>query len=187
VTLFSGLSEQICSDAFDLVKPVIAVGSGLGTESGSINKHAGSVVVLNPAIPYEPKYRQAFANGNFNDLVLWERQVGNPRAYDLAKYTGIARAKAFTSYLTGLPSHQVQQQFPALYVPGMTKWGGSAVAGSGPMRLIVAFSGVQWNFDQMISEMMISAIQALCHEQMREVMESDEPMITAGSGEPGWW
>jgi len=116
-------------------------------------------------------------NGSFSDLVLWENPFGNTSEHDIDKYIAIAYAKAFTSYLTGLPSHQVQQVMPSLYVPGMTKWGGSAIAGTGPMRLITAFSGVQWNFDQMISEMMISAIQALCHEQMREIMASDEAMI----------
>lgn len=170
---FSGLDEMLCADAFDIIMPTISQAA----DRGVINKMAGHVVVLDPAVPYEPMYRNTIEDGSIDELVLWERSFGASEVYDLGKYTEIARAKAFTSYLTGLPSHLVQQQFPSLYVPGMTKWGGSAVAGIGHIRLITAFSGVQWYFDQMISEMMISAIQALCHEQMREVMDSDEAMI----------
>ncbi len=175
---FTGLTPHLCSAAYDIVAPAVLAAA----KAGTINKCAGSVVVLNPAIPYEPKYQgaidpQGMASDSFFDLVLWENPFGDIGRYDIDKYIAIARAKAFVSYLTGLPSHLVQQQFPSLYVPGMTKWGGSAVAGVGPMRLIVAFSGVQWHFDQMISEMVVSAIQAVCHEQMRTVMASDEAMI----------
>lgn len=178
MTNFTGLTRRLCFDAYKIIRPTVLAAA----EAGTINKCAGSLVVLNPGIPYEPKYRNAIgADGVIDDkffgLVLFENTFGDNTVHDIDKYVAIARAKAFVSYLTGLPSHLAQQQYPALYVPGMTKWGGSAVAGVGPMRLIVAFSGVQWNFDQMISEMMISAIQAVCHEQMREVMASDEAMI----------
>lgn len=173
---FSGVNEDICGDAwFGIVHPAVES----AWKNRFLNKLAGCVVVLKPTTPYEPKYKNAIADGNFGDLVLWRNEFGDCDQHDIVKYTAIARAKAFTSYLTGLPSHQVQQVMPSLYVPGMTKWGGSAVAGGGPMWLITAFSGVQWNFDQMIAEMMISAIQALCHEAMREVMESDEAMIVS--------
>jgi hypothetical protein len=173
--VYSGLTKSICADAWrKIIEPAAVSAAAFET----INKFAGCVVVLKPAIPYEPKYSDAINNGTFDELVLWQYDFANSSSLDaLPMYIKIARAKAFTSYLTGLPSHLVQQQFPSLYVPGMTKWGGSAVAGVGPMRLITAFSGVQWNFDQMISEMMISAIQAMCHEGMRAVMESAEPMI----------
>jgi hypothetical protein len=176
VTGFSGLTEEICDRAYhDIVKGSVLVASKFNIT----NKLAGHVLVLKPSIPYEPKYKNAILDGIFDDLVLWDYSFGEEEGHDIPKYKGIARAKGYTSFLTGLPSHLVQQQFPSLYVPGMTKYGGSAVAGPGPMRLITAFSGVQWNFDQMISEMMISAIQALCHEQMGDVMASDEAMILA--------
>ncbi len=174
MTGFTGLTKEICKDAYFRIVRYAVVGAA---EEHITNKLAGCMIVLNPSIPYEPKYKNAIEDGSFSDLVLWENPFGNTSEHDIDKYIAIAYAKAFTSYLTGLPSHQVQQVMPSLYVPGMTKWGGSAIAGTGPMRLITAFSGVQWNFDQMISEMMISAIQALCHEQMREIMASDEAMI----------
>lgn len=173
MTGFTGLNDTICDTAFRLILPTIQAAAANGT----FNKYAGSMVVLDPAIPYEPKYCNAINDDTFQDLVFWDTSIGSWDEHDIAQYEAIARAKAFTSYLTGLPSHLVRQQFPALYVPGMTKWGGSAVAGTGPMKLIVAFSGVQWNFDQMVSEMMISAIQALCLQEMRNVMASDEAMI----------
>lgn len=170
---FVGVSEEICKAAFRIIRPAISAAA----TDGIVNREAGHLVVLDPAIPYEPKYRNAIADLRFGSLVLWSESIGDALAHDLEKYAAIAEAKAFTSYLTGLPSHLVQQQFPSLYVPTMTKWGGSAVAGVGPMRLIVAFSGVQWNFDQMFSEMMLSAIQAICLERMRDVMASIQPLI----------
>ena len=89
----------------------------------------------------------------------------------------IASAKGYTSFLTGLPSSMVQQQMPALYVPGMTKWAGSWVDGVGPIRLITAFSGVQQHFDEMISRMMNAAIIAICKDEMVDFMASDESML----------
>jgi hypothetical protein len=174
VPIFSGLTFGTCQLAFEnILLPAIKSAA----MNRQINKYAGCLVVLDPSIPYESKYKNAIEDHElFDDLVLWEDHFYEGD-HDIEKYIKIARTKAFTSYLTGLPSHQVQQAMPSLYVPGMTKWGGSAVAGVGPMRLIVAFSGVQWYYDQMISEMMISAIQALCHEQMVDVMASDDAFI----------
>jgi hypothetical protein len=171
---YSGASPDICRRAFSrFVHPIILEEA----EQGTLNKYAGCIVVLNPAVPYEPKYRHAIEDGLFDELILWAHTVGNPQIHDIPRYKRIAYAKAFTSFLTGLPSHAVQQQFPELYVPGMTKYGGSAVRGVGPIRLVTAFSGVEWYFDLMISEMMGSAISALCHEEMVAVMASDEDMI----------
>jgi hypothetical protein len=172
---FFGLSYNICYKAFThIVYPAIETAA----EARILNKFAGCIVVLNPTIPYEPKYKNAIGDGDlYDELVLYQDHFGDEGEHDIDKYIGIARHKAFTSFLTGLPSHQVQQVMPSLYAPGMTKWGGSAVAGTGPMKLIVGFSGVQWYYDQMISEMMISAIQAICHESMIEVMASDEFII----------
>lgn len=173
--VFAGIDELSCPYAFNhFVRPMIHSAA----EEKVINKLAGCLVVLKPGIPYEPKYRNAIDDGSFDDLVLWQYHFGDEAEYDIVKYINIARAKAFASYLTGLPSHQVQQVMPALYLTGMTKWGGSAVSGIGPVRLIVAFSGVEWYYDQMISEMMISALQAVCHDQMETVMASSEAMVT---------
>lgn len=179
MTNFTGLNGVICAKAFThIVYPAIESAAG----SGIANKMAGNMTVLHPGIPYEPKYIHAITpdgeiQPEFFDLVLWEHCIGDPEDPDIKKYMQIARAKAFTSYLTGMPSHLVQQGYPHLFVPGMTKWGGSAVSGTGPIRLISSFSGVQWNFDQMFSEMMNSAVTALCHEEMRAVMASGEAMI----------
>lgn len=173
MTAFTGLTAQICQQAFDLILPSIQAAA----RNGTTNKLAGHFVVLNPAVPYEAKYNDATRTGEFDELVLWQQDI-NPNSPELAKYTAIAEAKALTSFQTGLPSHLVQVQYPSLYLPGMTKWGGSAVAGVGPVKLIVSFSGVQWNFDQMFSEWLLSAIQALCLQEMRAVMASENPMIS---------
>jgi hypothetical protein len=171
VFAFPGVTQARCEVAFEnFLWPFIQVAA----ENKVINKLAGCVVVLDPAKPFEPKYRDAIADEIFDDLVLWQHSFGEDGGHDVPKYVQFARVKAFTSYLTGLPSHQAQQVLPSLYLPGMIKWGGSAVAGQGPVRLIVAFSGVEWYFDQMISEMMISALTALSHDEMTEAMKENE-------------
>jgi hypothetical protein len=60
--------------------------------------------------------------------------------------------------------------------PVMTKYGGSAV----DKGLVVAFSGVEEWFDQMISEMMLAAIKGVCLHKMHGpdgVMESESDFI----------
>jgi len=165
---FSGLTSVTCHRALSLVLPVI--------ESGLFKRDQGHLVVINPAIPYEPKYRNGPADEKFDDVVLFDRNFGgDPETWD-GPYKDVARSKAFISWKTGLPSHRVQQEAPYLYEPGMTKWGGSAVA---PGGLVVAFSGVEWFFDQMISEIMVAAIKATCLSDMREVM-ADSNVNTIG-------
>jgi hypothetical protein len=174
---FFGVTDEICDEAWSIVSPAVKSAA----RRGITNKDAGHVLVLNPSIPYEPKYHNALEKegARFGELVLWDHSFGDSDSHDLGKYADIALRKAFVSFLTGLPSHLVQQQFPALYVPDMTKWGGSDVVGPGPLRLITAFSGVEWFFDQMISQMMNSAIMAICHREVRELMASDEAVIRA--------
>ena len=77
---------------------------------------------------------------------------------------------------TGLPSRQVQQESPHLYRHGDTKWGGSVVRNG----LIVAFSGVQAVFDEMIAGWMADAIIALCRNDMTKpdgIMASDSSFV----------
>lgn len=127
-------------------------------ENRQINKLAGCMVVLNP------QYKKVRFRVLFQHIISSEDDV---------TFTEIARAKAMLSFRTGLASSRVQQDCPYLYEKDDTKWGGSTVA---PGGLVVAFSGVEAVFDEMISEWMASAIRALCrHEMTREggVMSQD--------------
>jgi hypothetical protein len=153
--MFTGLTEEICRQAWEIVKPSIAKAAN----AGIINKEAGTIVVLNP----------------HNGEVLFIARVDDGYE-DAGKYDVIARAKAVVSWETGLTSRQVQQDAPHLYHPGMTKWGGSAVEN----KLVVAFSGVQAVFDEGISWMVLNWIISICQNEMTKpdgVMASNNSFI----------
>ena len=78
------------------------------------------------------------------------------------KYRDIAHAKAALSLRTGKPSRVVQQEAPFLYQNGDVKFGGSSVRDG----LVVAFSGVQSVYDEMLCEIFISVIVAMCRDEM---------------------
>ncbi|NTW62397.1 hypothetical protein HGB25_03250, partial [Candidatus Saccharibacteria bacterium] len=80
-----------------------------------------------------------------------------------------ARAKAEVTWATRRPSREVQQTAPHLYEAEDTKWGGSVIRED----LIVAFSGVQAIFDEMIAGWLADAIIALAREQMELIMAHD--------------
>lgn len=156
--MFTGLNEHICATAWETILPAVEAAASNGTT----NKLAGCIVVLD----LKQDYR------------LFSRTIGEPE--DNEKYIAIATAKAHISQKTGLPSSRVQQEFPYLYEAGDTKWGGSVVA---PGGLVVAFSGVQAVFDEMIAEWMASAIRALCRWEMTKpdgVMSTDSSFLGEG-------
>ena len=153
--VFVGLNEDFCAEAWEMILPAIAHGAHLGV----LNKHAGCIVVLDPA------------SDDFE--VLFTKTINGEEAD--AKYVEIAHAKARVTHRTGLPSSLVQTQYPYLYQEGDTKWGGSTIDDGG---LVVAFSGVQAVYDEMISEWMVAAIRALCRNDMVvDVMLSGESFL----------
>jgi hypothetical protein len=162
---FTGLTEELCVEALDIVRPSIAH----AMNSGVVKREQGWLVVLNPRIPQEPKYMLNIGQHDnpkrevpFDELVLFDCGWDLPKNWD-HPYDAVARAKAFASWKTGLPAHRIQQEAPYLYEEGWTKYGGSAVGEGG---LVVAFSGVEEYFDQMFSEMMVAAIKGVCLHKM---------------------
>lgn len=159
--MFTGIDEDICAYAWELLQPSI---KNLA-EFGVTNKHAGVVIVLDPDEPY---------SDSIGIPILFGDSVSDQ---DYEKYNEIACAKALVSWRTGLPSSLVQTEFPYLYREGDTKWGGSTVDAGG---LVVAFSGVQAVYDELISEWMASTIRALCRNEMTRpggVMEHDSSFL----------
>lgn len=156
--MYTGLTKDVCERALEVVEPAILAASARGI----IKRDHGCLVVLDPKIPYEPKYKTAGPLFE-KDVVIFEHQYEGAGSeswehpYDL-----IALSKAFISWKTGLPSRQVLMEAPHLYEVDMTKFGGSAVENG----LVVAFSGVEEYFDQMISEMMLAAIKGVCLHEM---------------------
>lgn len=159
--MFAGLTKDLCKKALQVVEPAILAAS----EQGIIKRDHGCLVVLNPTRPFSAKTRYDRPEFEFeDDLILFEKEFGNYRKWE-HQYHAIAVSKAFISWKTGLSSRQVQLEAPYLYSDGMTKFGGSAVGEGG---LVVAFSGVEEWFDQMISEMMLAAIKGVCLHEMHK-------------------
>lgn len=160
--MFTGLTEGICDQVATLVvAPLIKILS----DNGSIKRAYGHLIILNPLIPYEPKYHGP-EEENFDELVLYRRDFGDRTRWE-HQYDKVARSKAYTTWKTGLPSIQVQTQYPYLYQEGMTKHGGSAIA---PGGLVDGFSGVEGYFDEMLSEIYLSGIRGFCRHGMPAVM-----------------
>lgn len=161
--MFTGINKDICANAWAALQPSIEHMSTLGIT----NRHAGVVIVLDPNESYDTEM--------FDYLPIVFTGQASDQDYD--KYREIAWSKASLSWRTGLPSSLVQTQYPYLYQEEDTKWGGSTVDKGG---LIVAFSGVQAVYDEMISEWMASAIRALCRNEMPAVMAHDSSFLLRG-------
>jgi hypothetical protein len=154
---YQGLTAEICQEAWEISRAAI----GAASRNSTINKHAGTLIVLDPS--------SADADVLFRGRV----DDNHPKA---AKYDELALAKAMVSWGTGLLSRTVQQDAPHLLRPGMTKWGG-AVVESG---LVVSFSGVQAVYDEATAWMELKWIVAICQNEMTMpggVMESDDSYI----------
>ena len=136
-SVFTGISEMICDVAWMVIRPSIEKAAS----AGITNKLAGAMIVLDPRSEEE--------------FVLYANVIDD--AQDPI-YSNIAMAKASVTFKHRKPSSVVQQQYPYLYQEGDTKWGGCTIDAGG---LIVALSGVQAVYDEMISEWMASAIRAL--------------------------
>lgn len=158
--MFTGVSHQICATAWDIVQPAIRQAA----EQGVIDRFAGAVVVLDPYATSVSGYQdgQSVAEAADQPGVLFMAEIDGSTEIDPATFRRVALAKAHVSLTVGHPSRIVQQQMPHLYQAGMTKWGGSTVRDG----LVVAFSGVQAVFDEMISGWMADAVIALCRNEM---------------------
>ncbi len=149
--MFAGLSYEICAAAWNVI-----IAANI---DGVTNKQAGTIVVLYP---------------HTGDVAFMSRL--NYNHPDAEKYDRIAVAKAVVSKKTGLPSRQVQQEAPHLYLPGMTKWGGAVIRNG----LVVAFSGVQAVYDEAIAWSMLAWVEAMCRNEMTRpggVMASDDSFL----------
>ena len=155
---FTGINHEICEIAWLMTLPMVTYLA----QTGVTTREDGCIVVANP---HERQFE-----------ILFSVTV-QPVSADNLKYYDIATAKAQQSHRTGMSSSMMQTQYPHLYLSGDTKWGGSTVA---PGGLVVAFSGVQAVFDELIAEVMASCIRALCRYEMTRqggVMDSDSAWL----------
>jgi hypothetical protein len=133
--MFPGITVQQCATAWELLLPSIAK----AFELGLANAHRGTILV------YAPGATDATAP-------LFVGHVGTPDP-QLAEY---ATGKAKVTLRTGLASSRVGQDFPHLYLDGDIKWPGATIRDG----MVVSFSGVQGEYDEMFAEWFICAIRA---------------------------
>lgn len=171
------VTRELCVKAWEVVQPLIASAHA----EGVINKRAGTIVVLDPTLDYAPSLR-------ISSVAIFMDHV-DQTYMDWQKYREIAEAKAMLSFRTGLSSRDVQQLAPHLYKEpindekGDVKWGGSVVRDG----LVVAFSGVQAEYDEWISGVMADLLIAMCRRQMTApdgYMAADSSFIDAGRHHP---
>ncbi|WP_061960524.1 heme-binding protein [Demequina flava] len=149
--MFTGITSDICAQAWDVITPSIE----RGYEQGLLNRFKGGVVVLDPADTSGPALFTAHLGEDPESFVEW------------------ATAKAAVAARTGMDTSRMRDHSPHLYRAGDIKWPGG-IAREG---LVVAFSGVQGEYDEMIAEWLVSAIRAICRI---EFAAPDGPSLNGG-------
>jgi hypothetical protein len=138
--MFTGITKEICATAWEIIMPAIEKAYALEV----LNGFEGTIIVIDPTSP--------------DHEVLFAGHVGVEQPH----YLTWVKHKAAVTLRTGLDSSRVRQDFPHLYKEGDIKWPGAIIRDG----LVVAFSGVQGEFDEMIGEWMVSAIRAISRDQM---------------------
>jgi hypothetical protein len=138
--MFTGISEEICAKAWAVIVPAIEKAAALEVTNGL----RGTMIVLDPNSP--------------TNEVLFTGHVGEDDPVFLANVQG----KVAVTLRTGFDSEKVRLDYPHLYREGDIKYPG-AIRRDG---LVLAFSGVQGEFDVMICEWMVAAIRAISRVAM---------------------
>ena len=147
--MFPGVTEESCAMAWSVIEPAIERSRGVGLITGL----RGTIMVLDPANP-DPA------------APLFVGHVGEPNAEYLRNVEG----KVAVTIRTGLDSSRVRQDFPHLYREGDIKYPGAIIREG----LIVAFSGVQGDFDEMICEWMVAALRAIARDRFARPGGADD-------------
>lgn len=136
------LTRKLVEQAINIVRPSIVALLGSELTHGRRNLHL--VVGLSTS-----------------GSTLLEESFGNKDEWE-HPYAPIAIAKAGLCARTGMVARNVQKDAPWLYELGDTRYVGGVIENG----LVVAASGLQDHFDEMISWMVLSAIQGLCRDYL---------------------
>ena len=134
--------EGYAQNAARLVEPLVMELIAYGS------RRAVHIVILDPRKQYAPGV----------DLpVLFEGTIGEQDSKVWERpFDEIARAKARVCWRTGMSSRTVGECAPYLYEPGDTKFPGGVVCD----KLIVAVSGLEWQFDEAVAHSVIGLFWA---------------------------
>lgn len=140
--MFAGLNQEICARAWAVIEPAVLKAAEMAVTDGA----RGTLIVLHPAIK--------------DGTIMFTAHVGDPNS----EYLANAKGKVAVTLRTGMDSSRVRQDFPYLYRAGDIKYPGAIIREG----LIVAFSGVQGEFDEMICEWMVAALRGICRNGFAE-------------------
>ncbi|MFH0905677.1 MAG: hypothetical protein V1826_03100 [bacterium] len=112
------------------------------------------ITILDPA--YKGDFDE-FGRG----IILFERSIGDQSKWTY-NYKEIARRKAKMTYEHKLPGQVIVEQMPYLLERDDTKYWGSAYLNG----IVVAVSGLDQHFDQMMAEIIASLCKGLCLDEM---------------------
>ncbi len=110
------------------------------------------IVIAQPLVPDNVKESFWYETG-----ILYEHSLGDPKTWE-CDFKAIARSKCYLSWRYQMPTQMLQTRAPHLLNHDSTVYHGSAVSDG----LVVACSGVQAYFDQMVSGWVLEACRALC-------------------------
>ncbi|WP_296667912.1 hypothetical protein [Demequina sp.] len=133
--MFTGLTPELCAQAWELIKPSIE----RAAEHGIIRGAVGDLVVLDPA--------------RSEAVILWTGSIGDTED---ATY-GFAVAKAKVAHRTGVDTSRLRMDQPHLYAAGDIVFPGGVVRHG----MVAAFSGVEGEADEMIAEWFIAAVRGI--------------------------
>jgi hypothetical protein len=134
--MFTGITREICEQAWGLIEPALNHGADLGI----VNGYKGSLVVLDPIAGDGSIFFTAHPGGEVHQETL-----------------GFATAKAAVAFRTGRDTSTLRTHYPHLYTAGDIVYPGGVVRDG----MVVAYSGVQGEIDEMVAEWFVSAVRAL--------------------------
>lgn len=139
---------QIIADAVKLVKPTITHLLRSDLTAGRRSLH---IVV------------------GFQGSVLYQESFGRPESEWEYPFDKIARAKTRMCMRTSMVGRTLLRDAPWLIMDDDTRYPGGVVENG----LVVAASGIQDHFDEMISWMVLKTIQGLCRDEMSKIQDDD--------------
>ncbi len=159
MTIQRPLTRDLVQQAVEMILPAFQAAA----KKGIFKRDSIFIVVMDP--------RMTPNNSAFEESILLEYPVGE----EGMNYKAVARGKARRAWETGVSGQVIQSIAPHLYDEGDNKWQGDAVY----MGLIVAASGVQGEFDELVSWWVLQTIVALCkHYMLKTVMPSQETIFS---------
>ena len=144
------VTEGLVLRAISLIKPTIRsiLGSDLVERRRNIH-----IVVIEPG---GQKFEQTIAD--------------DPKEEWKYPYDEIARRKARLCQESGKPSGHVLYRTPWLFKEGDARYAGGVVEDG----LVVAISGLQSHFDEMLSWMIFNAIAGLCMDKVAQMQKDPD-------------